>query len=151
MPQIFVQLSMCFIPLIPIPIMKAHKISEFKLPLARLAAARVPHAPGVYILYRTNMGQAAFVGRADHRLGEALDLHRRRGQYHYFKFMVCSDENDAFEWECMFWHQTERTIDNATRHPVPPHGSSVACPYPGCTHTLLTAATAPQEEFHSES
>lgn len=130
--------------------MKAHKISEFKLPLARLAAARVPHAPGVYILYRTNMGQAAFVSRADHRLGEALDLHRKRGQYHYFKYMVCSDENDAFEWECMFWHQTERTIDNGGRHPIPPINSNMTCPYPGCTHELVRNSV-PEAEFHSES
>lgn len=133
--------------------MKAHKISEFKLPLARLAAARVPHAPGVYILYRTNMGQAAYVGRDDYRLGEALDQHRKLGQYHYFKYMVCADPSDAFEWECMFWHQGQRTIDNSSRHPRPPHGSETSCPYPGCAHSYRNVAPVMEmeETYHSEA
>ena len=118
--------------------MKAHKITEYKLPLARLGGARVPNTSGVYILYRTNMGAAALVGRSDHTLSEALDAHRRKGVYHYFKYMVCSDPDDAYEWECMFWHQAQKTIDNSLanggRHPQPLRGSTVACPYPGCTY-----------------
>jgi hypothetical protein len=125
-------------PLFYLHPMKAHKISEFKLPLARLGGARVPMSPGVYVLYRTNMGAAAWVGRHDNRLGEALDQHRKRGIYSYFKYMVCASADDAFEWECMFWHQAQKTIDNnlmnGGKHPRLPLGSEVRCPFPGCTY-----------------
>ncbi|MEM0997270.1 MAG: hypothetical protein AAGN35_09335 [Bacteroidota bacterium] len=117
--------------------MKAHKLSPKKIPLAKLSPGKVPHAPGVYILYRTNMGAPAYVGRDDFRLYDALDQHRRAGHYKYFKFMRCSDPLDAYQWECMFWHKGLATIDNAEsrggKHPRPPRSHPFApCPYPGC-------------------
>lgn len=134
--------------------MKAHKISEFKLPLARLGGARVPNTSGVYILYRTNMGAAAFVGRSDHTLAEALEAQRRLGIYGYFKYMVCSNPDDAFEWECMFWHQAQKSLDNSIlnggHHPHPPRDSQVQCPFPGCTfqHTVPAShSDAMQDEM----
>ena len=130
--------------------MKAHKLSPIKTPLAKLSARKVPHSPGVYILYRTNMGAPAYVGRDDYRLFDALDDHRRAGRYKYFKFMVCNDPVDAFQWECMFWHKGQATIDNSEsnggRHPAPPRGELVDCPFPGCTHELRPATPEPVME-----
>lgn len=115
--------------------MKAHLLSPVKVPMARLASAKVPFAPGIFILYRTNMGAPAFVGRDDVRLYDRLnDLTRSMPHYHYFKFMVCSDPADAYQWECMFWHKGLASIDNANHHPRPPRGTQLACPYPGCNH-----------------
>lgn len=117
-------------------IMKAHKLSPVKIPIGKLASAKVPHAPGVYILYRTNMGAPAYVGRDDYRLYDAIDTHRLQGKYNYFKFMRCNNPVDAYQWECMFWHKGQATIDNSEAHggahPKPPRGESIACPYPGC-------------------
>ncbi|HHG84659.1 MAG TPA: hypothetical protein ENJ82_07910 [Bacteroidetes bacterium] len=116
--------------------MKAHKLSPVKIPLAKLAPGKVPHAAGIYILYRTNMGAPAFVGRDDFRLYDAVDTMRLQGKYHYFKYMRCNSAVDAYQWECMFWHKGQATLDNAEtrggKHPQPPRGESTACPYPGC-------------------
>ncbi len=115
--------------------MKPHLLSPVKIPLARLATAKVPFSPGIYILYRTNMGAPAFIGRDDVRLYDKLnDLARNQPHYHYFKFMVCSDAADAYQWECMFWHKGLGTLDNAAHHPLPPRGSDMVCPFPGCSY-----------------
>ncbi|MEM7037355.1 MAG: hypothetical protein AAF570_10270, partial [Bacteroidota bacterium] len=65
--------------------------------------------------------------------------HRRAGKYKYFKFMRCSDPLDAFQWECLFWHKGQATIDNAEarggKHPQPPRSHPDAeCPFPGCDY-----------------
>lgn len=127
--------------------MKAHKLSPVKLPLAKLSPGKVPKAPGVYILYRTNMGAPAYVGRDDYHLYEALKTHKKAGVYRYFKFMRCSNPDDAFQWECLFWHKGQATIDNSEakggRHPKPPQGRNIDCPYPGCTYQSSAPAPSP--------
>jgi hypothetical protein len=126
--------------------MKPHLLSPVKVPLARLATAKVPFAPGIYILYRTNMGAPAYIGRDDVRLYDKLnDLSRNQPHYHYFKFMVCSDPTDAYQWECMFWHKGLSTLDNAAHHPRPPRGLDLACPFPGCSHVHKESASANEE------
>lgn len=130
--------------------MKAHQLSPYKIPLARISGAKVPFSPGVYILYRTNMGAPAYIGRHDIRLYDALNAYVRNPNYKYFKFMVCSDAEDAFQWHCMFWHKGVGSIDNAAHHPHPPRGSNLACPYPGCNHVLEEAAVHAPEDAHSE-
>lgn len=130
--------------------MKVHKLSPVKTQLARLSAKVVPHAPGIYIMYRSNMGPPSYVGRDDYRLYDAIDNHRRAGVYKYFKFMRCNNPTDAFQWECMFWHKGQSTIDNSEanggRHPKPPRGEYLSCPYPGCTHTFEQPAPEPVME-----
>lgn len=134
--------------------MKAHKLSPSKVPLAKLGPGKVPHAPGVYILYRTNMGAPAYVGRDDYRLYDAIDHHRRIGKYKYFKFMRCNNPVDAYQWECMFWHKGQATLDNSEanggHHPRPPRQNPEAsCPYPGCDYVQMVAApveAAPEPE-----
>ena len=132
--------------------MKAHKLSPVKIPLAKLRPGKVPHSPGVYILYKTNMGPPAYVGRDDYRLYDAIDNHRRGGKYKYFKFMRCTDPLDAYQWESMFWHKGQATIDNAEakggRHPRPPmKHADAACPYPGCDYVFEVSLPEPEPEL----
>jgi hypothetical protein len=132
--------------------MKAHKLSPSKIQLSKLAPGKVPHAPGVYIFYRTNMGAPAYVGRNDYRLYDAIDTHRRAGKYKYFKFMRCNDPVDAYQWECMFWHKGMSTLDNSEanggHHPRPPRQHQDAnCPYPGCSYVHEVMAPSVEEEL----
>jgi hypothetical protein len=126
--------------------MKHHQLSPVKIPLARLATSKVPFTAGIFILYRTNMGAPAFIGRSDIRLYDALNDYVKSPHYHYFKFMQCSDAADAYQWQCMFWHKGLATIDNAAHHPHPPRGTDLSCPYPGCSYVHV-----PAPEHHHET
>lgn len=117
--------------------MKAHKLSPVKIPLSRLNQSQLS-SPGMFILYRTNLGNPAYVGRADYSLyNELKNWAKNPGTYRYYRYMKCSNADDAYQWHCMFWHHGQKTIDNSEAkggaHPRPPVGSSVKCPFPGCT------------------
>jgi hypothetical protein len=128
--------------------MKAHQLSPVKIPLTRLASAKVPFTAGIFILYRTNMGAPAFIGRSDARLYDAINDYLKSPIYHYFKFMQCSDATDAYQWHCMFWHKGLATIDNASTHPhTPPHGNKMTCPFPGCAYVHLESVQMHPEDM----
>lgn len=118
--------------------MNAHKMSTTKHQMSRLTAAGVPHAPGIFILFKANMGPPHYVGRADSDLFETLLGFKGKGLYPYFKFMVCKNADDAYQWESIYWHQGNATLDNGEakggHHPHPPRGSHAACPVPGCNY-----------------
>lgn len=131
---LFVQVFVDFFP--PTPnVMKAHQLSPFKVPMAKIAGAKVPFAPGIFILFRSSLGSPAYIGRHDIRLYDAINEFAHHPQYKYFKFMRCHDAVDAYQWHCMFWHKGQSTIDNGGHHPNPPRGVEASCPYPGCNHT----------------
>jgi hypothetical protein len=120
--------------------MNTHKMSTIKHPTSRLSAAGVPHSPGIYIMYKANMGPPHYVGRADSDLFETLTAHKGKGLYPYFKFMPCNTAEDAFQWECIYWHQGQATLDNSEakggHHPHRPRGTDIQCPVPGCTYSF---------------
>ena len=136
--------------------MNFHQMSPNKLPLAGLSKAHVPNSPGVFLLFHTNIGAPAYVGRADSSLFDSLRGHVGSPIYKYFKYMPCKDRADAYQWECIFWHKAQPSLDmpesKGGHHPRAPKGIEVSCPVPGCTHRHDPAAHAqPSAEIHQES
>lgn len=97
--------------------------------------ARVPRAPGVFVLgYERAVG--ARVGRADDDLRESLAAFV--GHYAYFHFDVVPAPRDRFEKECELFHDLggdRGQLDNAD-HPVPPSRGNLECPL--CVKGLLS-------------
>lgn len=108
-----------------------------KIPMKKINPGNIGYGAGVFIMFRTNMGAPAYVGRADSRLYDILSTFKSK-PYNYVKILPCNKAEDAFLWECMFWHKGQKTIDNSKhrggKHPPRPYGSSRTCPYPGCIH-----------------
>jgi hypothetical protein len=133
--------------------MNFHKLTPVKFQLARLQAAGVPHSSGIFLLYKANMGPPHWVGRADRDLYETLTAHKGKGIYPYFKFMACKSPDDAYQWECIYWHQGSATLDNGEakggHHPHLPKGSTTTCPVPGCSY-VHTHSTPALEEMETE-
>lgn len=64
--------------------------------------------PGVYLLSRTRSGPIRYVGRSDSSL-----YNRIRGRdYLYYRYKHCYNEEDAYHWECIYYHRHIDTIDN---------------------------------------
>lgn len=136
--------------------MKAHKFSNVKIPLQKLSPGEIGFTAGVYVLYRTNMGAPAYVGRGDHRLYDHVNKYRNHPTYRYVKIMKCDDPKDAFEWHCLFWHKSQSTIDNSElnggRHPSRPHGmNDLECPFPGCRHVFEEQQSDPTKQMEYEA
>lgn len=131
--------------------MKAHKISNIKINLQKMHPGDVGFTAGVYILYRSNMGAPAYVGRADNRLYDHVSRYKHHPTYRYMKFMKCDSAEDAFQWHCIFWHKSQSTIDNSEanggHHPRRPRNSNSPCPVPGCTHVFQDAVV--HEDYHA--
>ena len=117
--------------------MVRQSLSKQKRPLAKLVSGReVLPTPGIYILYNTNFGPPRYVGGTGQSLFDALLQHKKSAKYRYYRFMNCRSAEEAFKWECIYWHKAHATIDNSLErgghHPEPPHGKDWACPMPGC-------------------
>ena len=115
------------------------KLSPIKHNISGVMAAKDELGkPGIFVLYKTNLGSPAFVGRADNTLLEALMGYRNHSLYKYYKFMACRNADEAYLWECIYWHSGTNSLDNGPLHhgrlPQPPTRSTMACPFPGCTY-----------------
>lgn len=134
--------------------MNFHQLSTVKLPFAAINKSHVPNGPGIYLLFHTNIGAPAYVGRSDSSLYDSLRAYTTSPVYKYFKFMPCKDRADAYQWECIFWHKAQPSLDNAEarggHHPYPPRGVEVRCPVPGCTYEHVAAAPPEVAEPESE-
>lgn len=129
--------------------MSASKISAHKIPLNRLDKAKVPHMPGVFLLYRTNASAPALLGRSDASLYNAIRKFVHGTDYRYFKFMPTRSGEDAFKYECMFWHKFPE--DQRGAHPHHPRGKAVECPHPNCDYGADFAATVAAETLVTDS
>ena len=129
--------------------MNAHKLSPTKHAITQAGVHTVPHTPGIYILYKANLGPPHYVGRSDRDLYETLVSKIGKTHYSYFKFMVCNTPDDAFQWECIYWHQGSKTLDNGEQngghHPRRPKDSHANCPVPGCTHSFEQSIPSAEE------
>lgn len=89
--------------------------------------ARVPRAPGVFVLgYERAIG--ARVGRSDDDLRETLSMFV--GHYSFFYFEVVPGSKDRFEKECELFHDLgggRGQLDNAD-HPLPSAKENLECP-----------------------
>jgi hypothetical protein len=69
-----------------------------------------------------------YVGRSD------TDVLRRmygRG-YRYFQYMPCATAEEAYRWECIFYH---RYYPSGNRvHPARPDSPNARCPEPRCAY-----------------
>ncbi|MFA5032890.1 MAG: hypothetical protein WC614_07715 [bacterium] len=86
--------------------------------------------PGVYIFYKTKSGPPRYVGRADTNLYRRMK--GRHWEYKYYRFKHCETEQDAYHWECIYWHKYQDTIDNSRQnggnHPANPKWKNIYCP-----------------------
>lgn len=119
--------------------MNTSKLSPVKHSLAHLVAAVGDlKKPGIFVLYKTNMGTPSWVSRADASLFEGLMAFRNHPTYKYYKIMPCRSREESYLWECIYWHSGAETLDNGAakngRHPRRPKGTEVGCPFPGCTY-----------------
>ena len=86
----------------------------------------VEHEPGVYLFYRSIDGPVRYVGRSDASL-----YNRIRGrEYLYYRYKHCPDHEDAYYWECQYYHRYADTIENRN-HPAKPWYSNITCPVCG--------------------
>jgi hypothetical protein len=86
----------------------------------------VEDEPGVYLFYRRIDGPVRYVGRSDTSLYGRI----RYRDYVYYRYKHCADEEEAYHWECMYFHHHRDTIDNRN-HPAKPWYSDSACPVCG--------------------
>jgi hypothetical protein len=88
-------------------------------------------APGNYMLGKIDAEgdfKFTYVGRSDEDLGERLRDHI--GSYEYFKAAYADNAKQAFEMECVDYHDI-RPLDNKA-HPDRSAGSDMKCPC--CKH-----------------
>jgi hypothetical protein len=84
--------------------------------------------PGVYLFYKWPWGGPSYVGRSDTDL---LRRMQRRG-YRYYRFKPCATPEEAYRWECHYWHR-HAPRDNRI-HPARPTYSSARCPDRYCVY-----------------
>ncbi len=93
-------------------------------------AARVkPQAIGAYALGIDN-GWAftvLYVGRSDQDLASSLHEHAARGRYRHFEAHYRTSPQEAFEQECVLFHQFDPPDNRA--HPCRPQESDWRCPH----------------------
>ena len=94
----------------------------------------VPHnSIGVYVLYHHSHGETdtMYVGRTEDRpvRKRLLEHELDRGCTH-FKFQYCSKKREAYEAECLLWHELTPFLQQ--RHPEKPDGKTWPCPHPEC-------------------
>ncbi|MCB9231834.1 MAG: hypothetical protein H6581_09240 [Bacteroidia bacterium] len=125
------------------------KLSAVKGDLAKLDRHKLELSrPGVFILYKSNLGPPHYVGRDEVSMYLGMGEFRNNPDYKYYKFLPCKTGDDAYKWECIYWHTGQNTLDNSAerggKHPKRPAGSTVKCPFPGCTadHDLDIEITA---------
>ena len=92
----------------------------------------ISERPGVYVLYESTPTHgpriARYVGRSDTSLRERLMDHK--GQYSVFFVRYADTPDEAFRFECEFYHRYIDTIENKI-HPDRPDKSSAICPICG--------------------
>lgn len=73
-----------------------------------------------------------YVGRSDSCLNTRI--RHGMGQYEYFKFSYAESAKEAFEKECINYHEFggKEKLDNEI-HPARPEGLDDDCPFEGCT------------------
>lgn len=95
-----------------------HRIDELYL-------EPIEDEPGMYVFYRTRGGPVRYVGRSDTSLRHRI----ARRPYTYFRYKHTYDDEDAYYWECVYWHRYIETIDNCYTHPARPAGYyDLECP-----------------------
>lgn len=118
--------------------MAKSKLSAVKGILAKLDRhKRELSKPGVFILYKTNLGPPHLVGRHDVSMYLGISEYKSNPDYKYYKYLPCKTADDAYKWECIYWHTGQKTLDNSEerggKHPKRPAGSRVHCPFPNCS------------------
>ena len=84
--------------------------------------ATIEDEPGVYLFKKHIDGPIRYVGRSDTNL-----FNRIYGRdYVWFRCKHCSNDREAYYWECHYFHEYEDTIENIN-HPARPWGSSKSC------------------------
>ncbi|MDX2274697.1 MAG: hypothetical protein NW206_04530 [Hyphomonadaceae bacterium] len=109
-------------------------IGPFRLTEEGVNAEVAEDSPGAYALGFDTPGvfTVVRVDRAD-GLRTALLERAREGKYPSFKYLAVADAREAFDLECLLFHEFggSRHLDN-TDHPQRPDGSRWLCP--DCTH-----------------
>lgn len=114
--------------------MEAYK-GPYELTEDRIARVVTQDGPGNYLLGNEREDDdfhfTLYVGRSDTNLRARLEQHAREGEYAYFKFRYATSVKDAYEQECLAFHEHEYHINN-TYHPDKPNGKDYPCPYSWC-------------------
>lgn len=82
--------------------------------------------PGVYLFYRRLTGSVRYVGRSDSQIYTRI----KRRDYRFYRYKYCYDAEEAYYWECEYFHYFNDTIDN-DRHPARPRYSDISCHWCG--------------------
>ena len=82
----------------------------------------VEDEPRVYQFFKTISGPVRYVGRS----GSSLYNRIRGREYVYYRYKHCYDDEEAYYWECEYYHRYEDTIDN-WNHPAKPSYSNSQC------------------------
>lgn len=103
---------------------------------AQSIAEHVPeNAAGAYALGFENgrVFTVVFIGRSDANLRTPLLQHAQQGRHLNFKFMAVDSVHDAFDLECVLFHEFggARHLEN-TAHPTRPDDTRWLCPE--CVH-----------------
>ncbi len=64
-------------------------------------------------------------GRSDTDLRHAV--HARIGDAPMFKFKICANADEAFDEECLLFHEHHKETDTRHHHPTKPEGSQRPC------------------------
>ena len=91
--------------------------------------------PGVYMLIRNEEGEVGFVGRSDTDvISQIKHIHMPhedgRRPYLFVRYRNCTSVEEAYEWECKYWHKEEPSA-NSEVHPLTPDGEGASCPVCG--------------------
>jgi hypothetical protein len=89
----------------------------------------VPESIGAYVLgFQGGTFIVSYVGRSDNNLRDRLLKHIGE-EYTDFKFIILSSVKEAFERECIVYHDfgESKLLDNKA-HPARPEGTDYQCP-----------------------